>query len=146
MFIVLANTDEYVAASVVVNATTEVTAAWHAACAVRDAIPQYRCCGIFETEAAARAAIHSIDRKYDPEVAYLFKCRRQEDGRFVVYMGDNGWEFLDSTPTIVLGMFNSREGAAEWADNNGSQPSWVFELDADDAKRLAVPADEPAAA
>jgi hypothetical protein len=131
MFIVLARTDEYRAANAVYDAVEQATPNGdlgapgpQAAYKTLEDTQEFRCRGVYETEAKARAAVRN-----DDTVAYLFRCARQENGKFVVYMGDNGWEFLDSTPGIVLGMFDTREQAGEWADLNGSKTNWVFELE-----------------
>jgi hypothetical protein len=145
MFLVLAHTDEFIAAYEAFHAAFEASTTGNVVeRGALDTVTNCRCCGTFETEADARASFghdEGSDVEDPPkwrQVAYLFKRMGQEDGRFAVRCGDNGWEFAIDTPEIVIGMFTTREEAAEWADANGSMSGWVFELDPSYAKQVAA--------
>jgi hypothetical protein len=126
MFIVLSHTDEYVAHIKAAKAAEAAgdNAAAEAAYDAAHSVPHYRHCGgIYETEAEARDVA-------DDEciVVYLFRRDEVLNGNFAVYLCDNGWELAGSV-MIAVGFFASREEACAWADQSGSQGSWVFELD-----------------
>jgi hypothetical protein len=136
MFIVLAWTAEYAAAAAAANAADE--AAHAAAFEAKEATQQYYCCGTYETEATARASLN-----YNPkhgEVAYLFIREGDRDGRFACFCGDNGWEFANSSPSIAVGLFATRDEAVDWAENGngGSVANQVFELDITHVEQLAA--------
>jgi hypothetical protein len=97
-------------------------------------VQYYRCVGIFATEAEAKAC---ASKDENAEVTYFFSVA-QGSGRFGVAMGDNGWGFANSSPSIVIGMFATREEASEWADQNGSEAQMVFEIEPAQAERLAA--------
>jgi hypothetical protein len=79
-------TDECIEATAAIDAInvahdpTVYQAAYDAMCS----IPNYRCCGVYETEAEARASVHSEER----EIAYLFTTGcGAAGGRFALYAG-----------------------------------------------------------
>jgi hypothetical protein len=132
MFIVVAHSDEYI------RAKQEGDAAW-------DFAPQYRCCGIFETEAEARASFHYDERDdlehYDPvkwrDVAYLFIAGdAAAGGRFVLYAGDNGWELASAG--VAVGFFATADEALSWGLAHGFGDEQVIELDTAHAEQAAA--------
>jgi streptogramin lyase len=134
MFVVLTSSDEYSANHKAIGAGDRVAAqAAIEACCEDDAV-WYRCVGIFATEAEAKAC---ASKDENAEVAYFFPVRHG-DGKFAVAMGDNGWGFANSSPSIVIGMFATRKKASEWAKQNGSEASCVFEIEAAQVERLAA--------
>ena len=127
MFIVLAHTAKYL----------EPRAAGDAAA------PQYRCCGIYETEAEARASY-----RYDPErdddrawrdVAYMFETLNgSPGGNLAIYAGDNGWSLVNSAPRVVVGFFATVDEIRRYCDGHGFGHEEIIELDRAFVKRLAA--------
>jgi hypothetical protein len=129
MFIVLSLSDEYIAHNKTAKAAKAAgdEAAYGAALEKQFTAPRYKCCrGLYETEAEARAVAEAEDAY---GIDYLFLCGEATDGNFAVNMGDNGWGFANESPSIAVGMFATREEAAKWANEYGSEAEEVFELD-----------------
>jgi hypothetical protein len=144
MFVVVAHTDEYIAGKAAFEAInpddnpTAYQAAFEAAHA-----RQYRCCGVYETEAEACSSFHDDPKHYDPvtwrKVAYLFIAGdATAGGRFVLYAGDNGWELASSSPEIAVGLFATADEALNWGLTHGFGDEQVIELDVAHVERVAA--------